>query len=285
MTTELNTLLIEEVSVRTNGTRLNVATAGSGSPVLLMHGFPHTWRVWSTIIPVLAETHRIIAPDLRGLGASERDTIGYDARNLATDMLGVLDALDESKAAVVAIDAGAPPALMLGLEHSARVSRLVLMESTIGRLPGAEDFFRAGPPWWFGFHAVPGLAETILEGHEAEYIDFFLRQGTAGGVGVDVGIRDAFVRAYTGRDSLHAAFEHYRAMVTNAAQIAEATASRRLTVPTLAIGGQVVGAATAGQLQPICDHLESILIPTSGHIVPLDQPAELLKHLLPFLEI
>ncbi|WP_188675102.1 alpha/beta fold hydrolase [Subtercola lobariae] len=283
MTTELNALLIDEISVCTNGTRLNVATAGSGSPVLLMHGFPHTWRVWSAIIPVLAETHRVIAPDLRGLGASQRDTTGYDARNLATDMLGVLDALDEPQAAVVAIDAGAPPAFLLGLEHPARVSRLVLMESTIGRLPGAEDFFRAGPPWWFGFHAVPGLAETVLEGHEAEYIDFFLRQGTANGAGVDVGIRDAFVRAYVGRDSLRAAFEHYRAMPTNAAQIAEATANHRLTIPTLAIGGQVVGAATGGQLQPISDHFENILIPSSGHIVPLDQPAELLTRLLPFL--
>lgn len=62
-----------ETVIATNGTRLNVATAGSGPPVLLVHGFPHTWRVWADVVPVLARSHRVIAPDLRGLGGSERE--------------------------------------------------------------------------------------------------------------------------------------------------------------------------------------------------------------------
>lgn len=248
-----------------------------------MHGFPHTWEVWSAVIPQLAERHRVIAPDLRGLGASARAVDGYDARNLARDMIGLLDALDERGAAVVGLDAGAPPAFLLALEHPELVDRLVLIESTIGRLPGAEGFFRSGPPWWFGFHAVPGLAETVLAGNEAPYIDFFLRNGSASGTGIDPAVRDAFVRAYSEPDALRCAFEYYRAASTSADQIDEATARQRLTVPTLAVGAQVVGEATARQLRPIADDLTSRTIASSGHIVPLDAPAGLLAALHPFL--
>jgi pimeloyl-ACP methyl ester carboxylesterase len=275
---------LTETSIRTNGTRLNVAVAGSGPAVLLLHGFPHTWRVWTDVVPRLAESHRVIAPDLRGLGASAHADEGYDARTLATDLVGVLDALHESTAAVVALDAGVPPAVMLGLEHPGRVSRLVVMEATVGRLPGAEEFFRSGPPWWFGFHAVPGLAETVLRGHEAEYVDFFLRAGTADGNGVAGPVRDAFVAAFREPDAMRCAFEHYRAMPQSALQIADAASRLRLRMPTLAIGGQTVGDATARQLAPITDQLQSIVIGSSGHIIPLDRPRELLAELVPFID-
>jgi pimeloyl-ACP methyl ester carboxylesterase len=275
--------IVEQVAVETNGTTLNVAVAGTGSPVLLMHGFPHTWRVWHEVIPTLAKRHRVIAPDLRGLGASVREQNGYDVGALAADMLGLLDSLGEPTASVVALDLGAPIAFLLALEHPDRVSRLVLMEAAIGRLPGAEGFFRAGAPWWFGFHGVPGLAETVVDGNEAEYIDFFLKAGTADGTGVDAATREAFIAAYTGHDSLRCAFEHYRALPANAARIALAVQTLRLTMPTMAIGAKVVGRATAGQLAPIADRLTSRTLPESGHIVPLDQPGRLLELLVPFL--
>jgi len=278
-----NTVEIVEQKVQTNATRLNVAIAGSGPALLLMHGFPHTWRVWEELIPSLALSHRVIAPDLRGLGDSDLADSGYDATTLADDMRGLLDALGEPSAAVMAIDAGAPPAFLLALEHPDRVSRLVLMESAIGLLPGAEDFFRGGPPWWFGFHTVPGLAETVLAGHEAEYVDFFLRTGTADGAGISPRSRDAFVAAYSKPGALRRAFEYYRAMPENATQITQRTKEVRLTMPTLAIGGQVVGEATARQLRPITDDLKEHVIASSGHIIPLDKPAELIAIVEPFL--
>ncbi|OAN35838.1 alpha/beta hydrolase [Plantibacter sp. H53] len=270
-------------TVESDGARLHVITEGEGPAVLLLHGFPHTWRVWSAVIPTLAETHRVIAPDLRGLGDSERAVSGYDARSLAGDALCILDALDVDHAAVVAIDAAVTPAFMLALENPDRVDRLVLMEGMIGALPGAEAFVPGGPPWWFGFHAVPDLAETVLEGHESEYIEYFLRTGTHDGRGVEPEIRDAFIEAYRGRHSLRSAFEHYRALAANAAQVAQAVRTRRLRVPTLAIGGRTVAGATAAQLEPLTDHLEARLLPDSGHIIPLDRPRELLELLHPFL--
>ncbi|MFE5508417.1 alpha/beta fold hydrolase [Amycolatopsis japonica] len=268
--------------ITVNGIQVNVTVAGSGPAVLLLHGFPHTWRLWSEIIGPLAEHHRVIAPDLRGFGDSTRAAEGYDASTLASDVESLLAALGEPSAAVVAIDAGTPVAFLLALRRPDLVRRLVLMESLVGSLPGAEDFLAGGSPWWFGFHSVPGLGETVLIGHEAEYVDWFLASGTLGR-GVAPEIRDAFVDAYTGGEALRCAFSYYRAMPVSARQIGEAVATRRLTVPTMAIGAHPVGRALERQLRPVTDDLTAHLLPDCGHIIPLDKPGELLRLLTPFL--
>ncbi|KUL63837.1 alpha/beta fold hydrolase [Streptomyces sp. NRRL S-1521] len=266
-----------------NGVELNVALAGSGPAVLLLHGFPHTWELWTGVMAELAVRHRVIAPDLRGFGASGRAAAGYDAGALADDAETLLAALDESSAAVVGIDAGVAPAFLLALRRPGLVRRLVVMESLLGRLPGAEDFLADGPPWWFGFHsAASGLAETVLEGHEDAYVDWFLRAGTLGD-GVRPAVRDAFVRAYTGRQALSRAFSHYRALPESAAQIERAVATARLTVPTMAVGARPIGAALERQLRPVADDLTGHVIEDCGHIIPLHRPRALLALLLPFL--
>ncbi|THC46970.1 alpha/beta fold hydrolase [Streptomyces sp. A1499] len=266
-----------------NGVELNVALAGSGPAVLLLHGFPHTWELWTDVMAELAVRHRVIAPDLRGFGASGRAAAGYDAGALADDAEALLAALDESSAAVVGIDAGVAPAFLLALRRPGLVRRLVVMESLLGRLPGAEDFLADGPPWWFGFHsAASGLAETVLEGHEDAYVDWFLRAGTLGD-GVRPAVRDAFVRAYTGRQALGRAFSYYRALPESAAQIERAVATARLTVPTMAVGARPIGAALERQLRPVADDLTGHVIEDCGHIIPLHRPRALLALLLPFL--
>jgi pimeloyl-ACP methyl ester carboxylesterase len=277
--------MISTRRVTANGIELHVATGGHGPAVVLLHGFPHTWRVWSAVLPELAHRYRVIAPDLRGLGASTRAEEGYDAATLAADIEGLLDALGEASAAVVGIDAGAPPAFLLAMRDPGRVRRLVLMEAVLGTLPGAEDFLAGGPPWWFGFHAVPGLAETVLPGHEAEYVDWFLTTGTLGR-GVPDAIQARFIDAYTGRDALRCAFAHYRAMPTTASQIQRAASSGRLAVPTMTVGARPVGDALERQLRPLMadpSDLTGRLIEDSGHIIPLDRPERLVDLLGPYL--
>jgi pimeloyl-ACP methyl ester carboxylesterase len=271
-----------ELSTEVNGTELNVAVAGTGPAVVLLHGWPHTWRLWEAVIGRLAEQYTVIAPDLRGLGDSARTKSGYDGSTVSDDITGLLDRFAVPDASVVALDASVPAAFLLAMRSPERVRRLVLMESLLTPLPGAEAF---GSPWWFGFHAVPGLAETVLAGHEREYVEWFLRSGTHDGQGVDPVVRDAFVSAYTGEDSLRCGFEYYRAFPTNAAQIRAATATSRLTVPTLAIGANSVGDALHRQLKPITDTLTGHVIPNCGHIIPLDQPNALLDLLIPFLAV
>ncbi|MEV6431614.1 alpha/beta hydrolase [Nocardia sp. NPDC051463] len=273
---------IELRRIETNGICANVAVAGAGPAVVLLHGFPHTWRLWSEIIGPLSAHYQVIAPDLRGIGDTTRALDGYDAGTLAADTAGILDALGAPAADVIAIDAGTPVAVLLALQHPDRVRRLVVMEAVLGTLPGAEDFLAAGRPWWFGFHAVPGLAETVLLGQEARYIEWFLTTGTRGR-GVRADIHDAFVDAYTGHESLRCAFSYYRALPTSAHQIDHAAATGRLTTPTLAIGAHPVGNALERQLRPIAEDLTAHVIPDCGHIIPLDQPQELLNLIMPFL--
>ncbi|MFJ3762182.1 alpha/beta fold hydrolase [Streptomyces sp. NPDC090080] len=269
--------------VLANGVELNVALCGSGPAVLLLHGFPHTWEVWTDMMADLSGRYRVIAPDMRGFGASSRPASGYDAGTLADDAAALLATLGVSSAAVVGIDAGTAPAFLLALRRPGLVRRLVVMESVLGALPGAEDFLAGGPPWWFGFHcAEPGLAETVLEGHEATYVDWFLKAGTLGD-GVRPAFRDAFIRAYTGRQALSCAFSYYRALPESAAQIEQALAGARLTVPTMALGARPVGAALEHQLRPVTDDLTGHVIEDCGHIIPLHRPRALLALLRPFL--
>ncbi|MFC7806616.1 alpha/beta fold hydrolase [Streptomyces olivaceus] len=269
--------------VGVNGVELNVALSGQGPAVLLLHGFPHTWQLWTRVIDRLAKRHRVIAPDTRGAGASARAADGYDAGTLARDAEALLDALGERSAAVVGIDAGTPPAFLLAMRRPDLVTRLVVMESLLGTLPGAESFLAQGAPWWFGFHSVPGLAETVLTGHEEQYIDWFLDAGTLG-EGVEPAVRDAFVRAYTGSEALRCAFSYYRALPASAEQIGEAVAGGgRLTVPTMAVGAHPVGRTLEQQLRPVADHLVGHVVEDCGHIIPLHRPERLLGLLEPFL--
>jgi pimeloyl-ACP methyl ester carboxylesterase len=268
--------------VKANGVELNVALAGEGPAVLLLHGFPHTWQLWTHVLDELAGRYRVIAPDLRGCGASARTAGGYDAGTLAADAEALLDALGETSAAVVGIDAGTPPAFLLAMRRPDLVRRLVVMESLVGRLPGAEEFLAHGAPWWFGFHSAPGLAESVLTGHEDRYIDWFLDAGTLG-QGVDPVVRDAFVHAYTGTEALRCAFSYYRALPESSRQIQEAVRTARLTVPTMAIGAHPVGSALEQQLRPVTDHLSGHVIENCGHIIPLHRPDRLLALLEPFL--
>ena len=275
---------VELRRVRANGVDLNVALTGEGPAVLLLHGFPHTWQLWTDVLDRLAGQYRVIAPDLRGFGASAPAEGGYDAGTLATDAESLLDALGENSAAVVGIDAGTPSAFLLAMRRPDLVRQLVVMESLLGTLPGGEEFFAGGAPWWFGFHAEPGLAESVLTGHEEQYIDWFLNAGTLGG-GVNPAVRDAFVHAYTGTEALRCAFSYYRAMPSSAMQIEEAVRTSRLTVPTMAIGAHPVGRALEQQLRPVADHLVGHTIEDCGHIIPLHRPDALLGLLEPFLAL
>lgn len=255
--------------------QVSVRRAGTGSPVILLHGFPHTKEIWREVEPLLvAAGHEVLMPDLRGTGDTERTANGYDAASLATDQIRLLDALCLQAAHVVGFDFGAAPAFTLAAAHPDRVLSLTVVEAVISGLAGAEAFLGSGGPWWFGFHQAPDdLAENVLSGAEDRYIRFFLGIGSRRGVPED--LAQHFVRAYTGRDSLRAAFAHYRAMPANARWNRSWAEQGRLTMPVTAVGASTVGDAPARQLTLIADHLDEHLLPHSGHIVPIDAPDDL----------
>lgn len=273
--------------IQANGVTLNVATAGAGTPVLLLHGWPFNWYLWHRVLPGLVRHgFRVIAPDLRGIGQSDRPQNGYDLFTLSEDWVQLLDALHVDQADVVGFDIGLQSALMLALRHPARVKHLVLTEALAGRLAGAERFLKAGPPWWFGFHSAaglagaPGLAEEVIAGREEQYLNWFYQHSTVQKLSDES--RAEYVRAYAGVEGLRGGFAHYRAFATDAEQIDTTFAVSRLHHPTLVIGGGTVGDATYHQLQPFADDLHYASIENCGHVTPQEQPEAFLQQLLSF---
>ena len=84
-----------------DGVALNVATAGTGSPIVLLHGFPQTHLMWRHVAADLAADHTVICPDLRGYGDSDKPPRGYDGWTLAGDTDGLIRALGHSDATIV----------------------------------------------------------------------------------------------------------------------------------------------------------------------------------------
>ena len=116
-----------------NGIRLYYRIAGSGEPVVLLHGFPETSNAWRKIIPALAERYTVIAPDLRGFGDSDRPDDGYDKRTVAEDLHQLIHQLGLGPINLVSHDVGMMVGYAYASAYTSEVKRLVLMEAA---LPG-----------------------------------------------------------------------------------------------------------------------------------------------------
>src|SRR5947209_5099558 len=137
------------VIVPVPGADLNVYDEGVGPAIVLLHGFPHTWRIWAAVIDDLVRDHRVVAPDLRGFGGSSRTPDQMDADTVSRDIEALLEVRGLGPVVLVGIDAGVPPAFLLSVRRPELIGHTVLIESTLGSLPGAAGFFAGGPPWWF----------------------------------------------------------------------------------------------------------------------------------------
>jgi len=120
-------------TVQTSGTSINVLAGGSGPPVLLLHGYPQTHLEWRKIVPELAKSYTLVAPDLRGYGDSGKPTggdnhVNYSKRAMALDQVEVMEKLGFKQFAVVSHDRGARVAHRLALDHSDRIIKVVLMD-------------------------------------------------------------------------------------------------------------------------------------------------------------
>jgi len=124
-------------SISTGGFATNYHDVGTGAPVLLIHGSGpgvSAWANWRLLLPVLAQTRRVIAPDMRGFGFTERpanpaDSSAYSMAAWVQQAVDLLDALKIEQADLVGNSFGGALALALAISHPKRVRRLVLMGS------------------------------------------------------------------------------------------------------------------------------------------------------------
>lgn len=152
-------------SVDVGGVRLNVIDAGDGPPVLMLHGFPDSSRLWRKQVPALIrEGHRVIAPDLRGFGESERPKglRNYAMRRILADLDGLLDSLGIEAVDLVGHDWGAIASWGFAGWYPHRVIRLVAI--SVGH---PRSFVRLGPrqiarSWYAAAFLIPYLGESLF---------------------------------------------------------------------------------------------------------------------------
>lgn len=179
-----------------DGVTLNVAVGGSGTPIVLLHGFPQTHLMWRHVAVDRAADHLVICPDLRGYGASDKPVgAGYDKRTMALDVVAVARALGHERFAVAGHDRGALVAFRAGLDHPAAVTHVACLDV----LPTLDMWeVMNGRTAAVGFHLYlmaqpPGLPETLIEGSADAFFGHFLDIWSTGDVPADV--RAAYLAA------------------------------------------------------------------------------------------
>ncbi|WP_244594695.1 alpha/beta fold hydrolase [Methylosinus sporium] len=253
-----------------DGLRLHFVTLGAGPAVVLLHGWPQTWFAWAATMERLARRFTVIAPDLRGVGLSDRPPSGYDKRRIAEDIAALIDRAAGGRAYVVGHDMGGKAAFMLALLHPEKVARLVLVDCLV---PGTENMdARRGGAWHYGFHMAREIPELLTKGRERDYIAAQIRAWSFREDAVSAAAIDEFARHYATPGGMTAGFEYYRALPEDARSVA-ALADRRLDMPVLAIAGRHgVGERLAEALRPKARALSSIIVEESGHFVADEAP-------------
>src|SRR3984957_4517781 len=117
-----------------NGIKMHYAEAGAGPPVVLLHGFPETWYSWRHQIEALRMRYRLIMPDLRGYGATEKPPTGYDKRTMENDIRALMASVGIERAPIIGHDRGARVGLRLAKDHPDAVARFAALDNIPTRL-------------------------------------------------------------------------------------------------------------------------------------------------------
>jgi pimeloyl-ACP methyl ester carboxylesterase len=266
--------------------RLHYVTAGDGFPVVLLHGWPQSWYEWRHIIPGLAVSHRVIAPDLRGLGDSSRPAGGYDKKTVGLDIWRLVhDVLGISEFYLVGHDWGGPTAYAVAAAHPDAVKKLAILDVAIPG-DGSPTFSQGGRRWHHAFHQTLDLPEALATGREDIYLGWFFRNYGARPLGDDE-IAE-YLRTYRQPGALRAGFSYYRALPQDIADNEALIASGfKLPMPVLALGGD----SAWGRRMEVVESLRRLavdvrggVIENCGHWMPEEQPEEVLRQLLDFFE-
>lgn len=261
-----------------NGVELHVEDHGSGTPVLLLHGWPDSARLWRHQLPALVDAGcRAVAPDLRGFGRSDKPAgvEAYAFPLLIADVVGLLDQLGIERAHVVGHDWGAALAWQLATQLPERVDRMVVLSVPHPAVPRSlEQRERA---WYQLFFMFEGVAEAWLQHNDWALFRAFTR----GDGDLEIYLRDL------GRPgALTASLNWYRANLAPRPP-GPAPEPRHVTAPTLGIWSSgdhyLVEERMLASRRYVDGPWRYERVEDASHWIPLDQPQRLNELLLEWL--
>ncbi len=231
---------VEHSRVAANGLNFHLARAGSGPPLIFLHGWPEFSLTWELVMQRLADRFTSLAPDFRGFGDSDKpdagpsDRAGPDVH--AADILALLDALGLQRVGLVAHDVGGNVAQSLCRIAPERFSGLFLFDTPypgIGTRWGAPGQLKE--IWYQSFHQLPWAAALVGASRDTcrAYIGHFLRHWSARQDAFD-DVLETWTDNFLKPGNLQGGFNYY--ISVNAARLAtmrgEAPAQPPITVPT-----------------------------------------------------
>ncbi|MFG3579925.1 alpha/beta fold hydrolase [Micromonospora chersina] len=275
-----------------DGVALHAAVGGSGSPVVLLHGFPQTHLMWRHVAADLAADHTVICPDLRGYGDSDKpaDTDGtaYAKRTMAADVVTLARALGHERFALAGHDRGALVAIRAGLDHPETVTHLAALDV----LPTLDTWeVMHGVTAAVGFHLYlmaqpPGLPERLIGAAPDEFFGHFLDLWAGDPEAIPADVRAAYLRACRGAVPSIVADYRASAGVDLAHDEADRAAGRVLRMPVTVLQqdwGAALGFDAAARWRAWAPDLRHVPV-SYGHFMAEEAPAEVVKELRALLD-
>jgi len=268
--------------VLADGTRLHVAAAGDGPPLILVHGWPQHWWAWRRLLPALAQEHRVLCPDLRGLGWSDAPPGAYAKEMWAADLVALLDALDLDRADIAGHDWGGLAALLAALAAPDRV-RSVAAVSILHPWPRAPaPSVRTVVPLGYQVPlALPVGGEQLLR-RLPVLVRELIRRGSGPGHRWTDDELDAYAEVLRDPARARASSAIYRTFLLRELRpLARGRyRDRRLAVPALIATGAADPVVGPGLIAGLDRHAgagaRTEVIAGAGHFVPEEAPAALL---------
>lgn len=274
---------MEGRSAEVNGVTIHYLASGLGEPVVLLHGYAQTSHMWRPLIPELAKTHRVIAPDLRGFGDSSKPESGYDKKTMARDIRALVAALGLKRIALAGHDIGLMVAYAYAAQYPGDVARIALMDAF---LPGVGDWTKVWllrDLWHFHFYGKTALA--LVEGRERIYLEHFWNDFAADPAhSVSEADRRLYAAAYAQPGGMRAGFEVFRAFERDAADFAS-LAKTKLAIPMLVLTGEKAsGEFLIAQARLVADQVEGVVVEGAGHWLIDEAPHQVIPKLLGYFK-
>jgi len=264
------------------GVKLHYTTGGHGTPLILLHGYAETSRMWTPILPVLGEKFTVIAPDLPGIGDSEIPATGLDMKTAAVRIHALAKSLGVEKARVVGHDIGLMVAYAYAAQFSSEVEKLVVMDAFLPGVAGWEAIYDNPAIWHFRFNGP--TPEALVQGRERTYFDYFWNDFAADKTrSIPEADRKAYAAAYSRPGRMRAGWAYFVSFQQAAKDFAQLSRSK-LTMPVLVVGGEKsLGDALGQQMRLVATDVTVVVLKDAGHWVLEEKPKETIDALVKFL--